>query len=229
VLWPIAFVIATSEPPVSDALAATDSPKTLRAAFTLEVTSGEALRIIRFDPRLTGPAMWQLTEAKGRNDSLDGVLEGWSVDTSADGLLFPDNLSERLGAFVDLQDAGAAWTVDFRPAVTGGDTSFDIQASQHLAGRVWLDPMSRRFVRVEYESVGRFRVDGVGRIDRLSQNYVLGQDREFGLSYVTAFELSFTAGRGPVTRSQTISARLLDVEFFFASPEALAAWQAGRD
>ena len=227
--WPIAFVIASSEPPVSEALAATKAPKTLRAAFTLEVTSGEALRIIRFDPRLTGPAMWQLTEAKGRDSDLDAVIEGWSSDTSADGLLFPDNLSERLGAFVDLQDAGAAWTVDFRPSVTVGDTSFDIQASQHLAGRVWLDPVSRRFVRVEYESVGRFRVDGVGRIDRLSQNYVLGQDRELGLSYVTAFELSFTAGRGPVTRSQTISARLLDVEFFFASPEALAAWQAERD
>jgi len=226
--WPIAFVIATTEPPVSEALAATEAPKTLRAAFTLEVTSGEALRVIRFDPRLTGPAMWQVTDSHGRDGDLDAVLEGWSRDTSMDGLLFPDNLSERLGALVELEDAGAAWTVDFRPAITDSDTGFDIEASQHLAGRVWLDPVSQRFVRVDYESVGRFRVDGVGRIDRLTQSYVLGQEPTLDLSYVTAFELSFTAGRGPVTRSQTISARLLDVKFFFASPEALAAWQATR-
>jgi len=96
--WPIAFVIATTEPPVSEALAATEAPKTLRAAFTLEVTSGEALRVIRFDPRLSGPAMWQVTDSHGRDGDLDAVLEGWAGDTSMDGLLFPDNLPERLGA-----------------------------------------------------------------------------------------------------------------------------------
>lgn len=227
-LLPFAFVISVTEAPVSEALAATDAPKTLRAAFTLEVSTTEAKRVVRFDPRLTGPAMWQVENLGGKSEALDTIVMSWTENTSADAILFPDNVRERLGGFVELRDAGAAWFVDFQPLEVAGDTDFDLQTRAHLKGRIWLDPVSERFVRVDYQSVGRFQVKGLGRIDRLSQSYVFNQEPELGLTYITAFELTFTGGRGPITRSETISARLLDVEFVFSSPEAMAAWESRR-
>lgn len=44
-----AFLIATGKPPLDTALTRTEPPTSLRAAFTVELTDGEAFREVRFD------------------------------------------------------------------------------------------------------------------------------------------------------------------------------------
>lgn len=220
-----AFVLSTAQPPLDTALKATEAPKTLRAAFTIEVRSDDVLRVVRFDPREMQGAMWTTLESRGRDQDVDAILTSWRADPSADSMLFPDNLRARLGATVEVEDLGQAWAMDFRPAITASDSSFDIQASEHLAGVIWLEPETGRIVRVEYKAERPFNVNGLGRVDRLNQTYVMSYDEALGISFISAMTMDFAGSRGPVSRSRSIQVRLVDVNFFFASPEAAAEWR----
>ena len=224
----MAFVLSTVNGPLDEVLRATDAPNTLRAAFTLEVTSETATRIIVYDSRMPTGQDWSVTGRGGENEMLDLVIDGWRRDDSPDAMLFPDGLRARLGAEVEARDLGGAWEIGFLPALTARDTAIDVAASERLAGRLWLDPHGKRIVRLEFEADRPFDVEGLGRVTELSQTYVLAQDERYDASFVTAFRLSFEGQRWAVSRGQTIEARLLDVELFFASPDAERQWLASR-
>ena len=224
-----AFVMSTTQTPLSEALDATDAPDTLRAAFTLSVRSGDAVRTVRYDPRLAPGEVWTLSDPRGRSDELDIVLSEWRAVDSADAMIFPDDLRLRLGADVEVEDMGAAWALSFRPSLTVRDTVLDIRASEHLAGLVWVEPETERVVRIEYASTRPFDVRGLGRVDSLTQSYVLSYDERLGISFISAFDIAYSGSRGPISRSSRIEARLVDVEFFFSSPAAEVEWMKIRE
>ncbi len=211
------FLIATESGPLGDALDATQAPNTLRAAFTVELRSGEDLRIVRFDPRLEPGNRWELVAEQGENEELDQVTAEWGAETAPDARLFPDDLRASFSQQVMAEDLGGAWRVrfDHRPSLT--DSEIDAWAADHLRATVWIDPVSERFLRLDHELPRP--VDGPRgvRLIHYSQSYFLETDPSYGLSYVSGLEIELEARAGFQTVQRAYSARVLEVEFFFAS------------
>ena len=65
----LAFPLVTGGGPMDAALRATEAPDSLRAAFTVEMTSAKASRTYTFDPREPEGRRWRLVIATGE----DGV------------------------------------------------------------------------------------------------------------------------------------------------------------
>ena len=211
------FAIATESGPLGDALDATQAPNTLRAAFTVELRSGEDIRIFRFDPRLAPAERWSPVAEQGQNDELDEFAANWGSETAPDARLFPDDLRASFSRRVMAEDLGGAWRVrfDHRPSLS--DSELDEWAAEHLRATVWIDPVSERFLRLDHDLPQP--VDGPRgvRLVRYNQSYFIDTEPAYGLSYVSglAVELEARAAFQSVRRAYT--ARILEVEFFFAS------------
>lgn len=222
------LMLSTASGPLEGALRATETPRSLRAAFVLSVSSEQARRIIDFDPRRPPAEIWKLLLEEGEDARLDAVIASWQADLTPDSMLFADGLRARLGQSVEVHDLGAACALDFRPALAVADTEIDIAAAERLQGTVWLDPAAERIVRVEYTAPKAFSAPQGGRITRLNQAYVLQYDPVYQVSYIAAFHLEIAGGLLRESQSQTVDARLLGVELFFANAQAETAWLDGR-
>ncbi|MDF1682077.1 hypothetical protein [Ponticaulis sp.] len=214
-----AFLISTGRPPLETALARTEPPPSLRAAFTVELTDGEAFREIRYDPRIQLPEpRWTVVEANGTSDELDRVVEEWGEEISPDGWLIPDDLEASMGGVVEADDLGRLWRIEFEHQPSSNDGPIDRWASEHLIGYTWLDPVGQNLVRVEYHSFGPFDAPGGGRVDSYTHQYILHQDPEYGVSFISAFMVDV---QGEILRediSRSYRARITDIDFFFSSP-----------
>jgi hypothetical protein len=223
------LVLSTASGPLDAALALTEPPKELRAAFTLSVSSGIAQRRVRYDPRVAGQApVFRVLESQGEDSQLDALIAEWREAASPDALLFADGLRGRLGASVSVSDLGAALVMDFRPALIRTDTELDADIAGALEGQVWFDPQAGRIVRVETRAPRAFSVPQGARITRLEQTYVLQTDETLGVSYIAAIEMRVAGGlpAGIAKREANVSARLLELDLFFAdAPSAMV--QAG--
>lgn len=225
-----ALVLSTATGPLDTALDAAEPPRELRAAFTLVVTSGEARRTLRYDPRVaaTGP-VFTITAATGQDRQLDALIEEWRSDETPDALLFPDGLRGRLGAQVTAREMGAAWVIDFRPALIASDTDLDADIADRLTGQLWFDPQAGRIVRVETRAPRAFSLPQGARITQLDQTWVLQTDETLGVSYIAAFDLRVAGGlpAGLSQREANVSARLTELELFFTDESAALAWAGG--
>jgi hypothetical protein len=139
----ISLTVATGTGPMHGALQATEAPSTLRAAFTVELTSGEARHIYQFDPRLPASRRWQLVSRQGNDPELDAVASNWAMEPSPDGRLFPDGLRVRLGQTVEIDTEDHTWRVRFRHHPDHKDSEFDRWAAERLEATAWLDPVAR--------------------------------------------------------------------------------------
>lgn len=214
-----AFLLSTAEPPIDHALDRTEPPGSVRAAFTVQLTDGEAFREVRFDPRLPkDEGRWVVEAAEGKSDDLDRAVDVWSDQTSPDGWLFADDLRQSMGRVVEVEDLGAAWKVHFEHLPSSNDGPLDIWAMQHLAGEAWLDPVTETFVRIDYTSKGPFDGPDGGRVEHYEHNYALQQDPVYGLTFIAAYKVDVQGSFLGRKFERSYRARVTSMDVFFGSP-----------
>lgn len=211
------FLISSETGPLGEALEATEAPNTLRAAFTVELRAGEDVRLFQYDPRLAPGERWQLMAEQGENQELDQVAAEWGAESAPDARLFPDGLRASFSQQVMAEDFGGAWRVRFDHRPTMHDSEFDAWAADHLRATVWIDPASDRFLRLDHDLPAPVQGPSGVRLTRYSQSHFLETDPVFGLSYVTGLTVELEARASFRTIRRAYSARILQVEFFFAS------------
>lgn len=218
-LLSFAFPLATGAGPMDSALRATEAPETLRAAFTVEMTSSKARRTFTFDPRETDGRRWRLVVAAGEDADLDQAAAAWGAEIAPDGRLFPDDLRASLGARVNVDDLGPAWRLTFQHAPSANDTALDVWATQRLRAEAWLEPVNGRFLRIDYALPRPVRGPKGGRLTKFRQSYLLDSEPEWGLTYISQFALDFEAKAAFRTIRQNYKAEITEATFFFASRE----------
>lgn len=214
------FPLITGSGPMDEALRATEAPPTLRAAFTVELSSPKAVRIYEFDPRLDPDARWRLVSAQGEDGALDEAGAAWGAELAPDGRLFPDDLRASLGQIVEAQDLGAAWRVRFDHIPSANDTELDAWAVSQLRAEAWLEPLDDTFLRLDYTLPASVRGPDGGRLTRFEQSYLLEREPAWGLSYVSQYSLSFEAKAAFKTVRRDYRATITEATFFFASSSA---------
>jgi len=220
----IAFPLSTSIGPIDAALDKADAPNTLRAAFTIELSSQSAVRIFDYDPRLPKAERWLLISASGEDSDLDAVAAHWGAEASPDGRLFPDDLRASLGEEVNAEDLGAAWRINFRHVPSVNDGKYDIWAAERMRASAWLDPVEDRIVRIDYTLPRPVNGPDGGKIRRYDQSYFLETEPRFGMSFVSAFTIDLEARAALKVFRRSYSARVLQAEFFFANKAAEEAF-----
>lgn len=217
VLLSLAFPLMTGAGPMDAALRATEAPETLRAAFTVEMTSSKARRTFTFDPRESEGRRWRLIVASGEDGDLDQAAAAWGAEIAPDGRLFPDDLRASLGARVSVDDLGAAWRLSFHHAPSANDSALDVWATQRLQAEAWLEPLNGRFLRIDYTLPRPVRGPKGGRLTKFQQSYLLDTEPEWGLTYISQFALNFEAKAPFRTIRQNYTAEITQATFFFAS------------
>ncbi len=215
------FILTTTTGPVDAALEATEAPNTLRAAFTVELTSYRgASRVFHFDPRLEEGRRWQLISETGEDSDLDLFAATWGAERAPDGRLFPDDLRASLGTNVNIEDLGAGWRVRFHHTPSANDGELDVWAAERLDATAWLDSTGDRFLRIDYVLPAPVRGPDGGRLTRYEQSYFLETEPRYGMSIVTAltFDIEARAALQPIRRGYT--AQLRDLDIFFANKDA---------
>lgn len=219
------FTLTPTSGPLSAALDATEAPTSLRAAFTVELTSDRARRTFSFDPRRSAEQRWQLLEATGEDSELDQVAAEWGAESAPDGRLFPDDLRASLSERVTAEDFGAAWRVRFRHTPSLNDNALDVWAAERLNAIAWLDPGGARFLRIDHELPRPVRGPEGGQLLAYRQTHLLETDPVWGFSYVTAISVAFEA-RWAVRRiERSYRAEVTEIELFFANAAAEAAFR----
>lgn len=224
----IAYEISVSSGPVDAALRATEAPDTLRAAFTVELISDRASRTFRYDPRLEGDLRWQPVSARGEDDDLDEAAASWGAEAAPDGRLFPDDLRPSVGQQVHVKDLGAAWRVSFRHRPSMNDTELDVWFADRVNAQAWLDPVSERFLRIDYDLPNPVRGPEGGRLTQFDQTYLLETEPNWGLSYVASYSVSLEAKGGFRTIRRHYTATVTSIEIFFANEQAKAEFTSQR-
>ena len=183
----IFFQLSTATGPVDEALDRAEAPNSLRAAFTVELTSGSAVRIFDYDPRQPEGQRWLLISARGEDGDLDQVAAHWGAEASPDGRLFPDDLRASLGERVEAEDLGSAWRIKFRHIPSINDGRYDVWAAERMRATAWLDPAANRFLRIDYSLPRPVNGPDGGKIRRYEQSFYLETEPRFGMSFVSAF------------------------------------------
>ncbi|MEL7548122.1 MAG: hypothetical protein AAGJ84_15825 [Pseudomonadota bacterium] len=230
-LFPLALILVApaSADPLSDALAATEAPVSLRVAFDVELTSAAARQVFRFDPRWPEGRQWKLLEDEGEDAFLDEVAATWGAEVAPDGRLFPDDLRESIGDGLEIDTIGPAQRLRFRHSPSANDGEFDIWAAERLSATAWLSPEAGRFLRIDYALPRPVRGPEGGRLIRFDQSYFLENDPEFGVSLITAISVDFEARGGFRRIAKNYRARILKAEVFFATREEETRFLSSRN
>ncbi|MEM5516908.1 hypothetical protein WNY37_08095 [Henriciella sp. AS95] len=226
IIFSLAYQLSATSGPVDAALKSTETPDTFRAAFTVTLKSPKAVRTFSFDPREQGANRWSLLEASGEDDDLDEAVAAWASEPAPDGRLFPDDLRPSIGQRVNVQDFGAAWRVRFRHKPSINDGELDVWIAERVNADAWLDPVSGKFLRLDYSLPRSVRGPDGGRLTKFEQSYFLESDPEWGLSYIAAYTMGFEAKGGFQTINRNYTATVTSIEFFFSSPEAEEKFEA---
>lgn len=224
----MALTMVTGSGPMDTALAATEAPRTLRAAFTVELQSDRARRVYAYDPRKQGAERWQVVDWQGDDDELEEVAANWAAESAPDGRLFPDDLRASLGRSVEVNDAGHAWQISFRHTTSKNDGEFDVWAAQRLQATAWLDPVGERFLRIDYRLPKPVAGPEGGTLSQYNQSYFLRTEPRWGMSYVSGFSIELEARAAFRKIERRYSANIVKVDFFFASAEAQKVFEDER-
>ena len=214
--------------PVEAALEAADTPLAVRAAFDVELRSGDAVQVFSYDPRLPQDDAWTLRFAEGDDAYLDEIAAHWGAEPSPDGRLLPNDLRASLGRDLHVEDFGDAWRLGFEHTPSANDGELDLWVGARVDATAWLSPELGQFLRIDYHLPKPVRGPEGGRILSYEQSYFLEPDAVYNLSMVTAFSLSVTARAGWKTVRQSYSMRVLKLEVFFATPDDEAAFLQAR-
>lgn len=222
------FPLITGFGPMDKALSATEAPRTARILFEVELTNGKAVRTYRFDPREAEGAQWVLLTTSGEAEDLDEFGDDWGAEQAPDGRLFPDDLRASLGKEVEVEDLGAAWRIQFSHVPSDNDNAFDQWAIAQLKASAWIDPVSDRFLRIDYSLPKPVRGPEGGKLTRLDQSWYLETDPVYDLSLITAFSIDFEARAGFAKVSRSYQAKVTYAEILFSNNAAREQYLASR-
>ncbi len=222
------FILATGEGPMGAALEAAEAPVTFRAAFTVSLESPAAAYTFNFDPRRPHAERWQALSRTGQDPELDQVAANWAAEPAPDGWLLPDGLRAALGTSVQVDTGGAAWKIGFRHTPSRNATEIERWAAQRLDAVAWLDPVGERFQRIDYRLPRPVSGPSGGRLLKYDQVYHLRTEPRWGLTYVSGFNIALEARAGFRTIERRYRMRVVDADFFFATPQAEQDYLAGR-
>lgn len=224
----MAFQVSAQSGPVDEALRATETPDTLRAAFTVELKSPRASRTYDFDPRRDPGERWALIDRRGQDEDLDAAALAWAREAAPDGRLFPDDLRASMGARVEIRDLGMAWRAGFRHKPSLNDSDLDVWFANKVDADAWLDPETGRFLRIDYSLPHPVRGPDGGRLTRFRQSYLLETEPRWGLSYIASYTMALEAKGGFTTIRRNYTATVTSIDFFFASDAAEDDFEAKR-
>jgi len=211
------ILVVSDTGPLDEAIAATQAPETLRAAFTLELRGDNAYRVYDFDPRRPEGSRWLLLKEDGENSELDQVGAAWGAETAPDGRLFPDNLRASMSRELRAEDYGTAWRVSFDHEPSGRGGELDQWAAQHLEAQAWLEPNSARLLRIDHTLPQPVSGPRGVRLLKYEQSHYLETEPTYGLSFISAISVDLEARAGFRRIARRYEARVIKVEFFFAS------------
>ena len=221
----LTFLVSSDDGLLDAALTAAEAPKTLRAAFTVDIVSDRATHTYDFDPRRPVGQRWQQVSATGTDETLLEVAESWGGDAAPDSWLFPDDLRASVSETEAAEVLGPAWRIRYDHRMSGNDTGpLDAWAASTLQATAWIDPISETFLRIDHELPAPVRGPNGGRLLSFQQTYLLETDPRYGTSYVAAFAVDLKARAAFRTFDARYEARLSSIELFFASPSAERAF-----
>lgn len=223
------FILASDTGLLDEALAATEAPRTLRAAFTVEISSADARRSFRFDPRLRPAERWRMISDVGEDSELDRLGAEWGAEPAPDARLFPDDLRASLDQTVEVEDLGHAWRVRFRHRPSLNDTELDVWAAGMLQATAWLDPTSSRFLRIDHELPRPVAGPRGGELTRYHQTHFLTTDPTYGLSFISGFSVELEARSLWRSERRAYHAHVTEIELFFASAADELAFLAAQE
>lgn len=200
----LVFVLLSGSP-LNQAMDSCESPSSLRAAFTVEVKSDGISQICQYDPRPNSLKAFTCSIPAQSSDLLDDTIALWSDAPHPDNWLFANGIKQYFLSGHDIDDLGAAWRVRFSPNTL--DASGETTISK---GEAWLLPDEGRFLKVSY--VMRPTQDPTTKIER---NLMFDRVEGTKFSYVHTFEEEIET-LDPTQGTQSWSAKVLDVQFFYA-------------
>jgi hypothetical protein len=217
--WLFFAVLWAGLPPelaLERALDAAEPPPALRAAFNATLTSGDATRMIQFDPYAPeGQPRFRLTYSNGSNDELDAVVQGWMEEPDPDSRLFADDLRLSLG---DARIAGAAesMAVTFRHRMSVNDGPVDEPFSARMSGKMQLDRATGYVQRIDYRIDSPVTLDDGTEVSEYRQTYNFLYSERWGVSYVVSYDLVARGGRWGLSEERSVRVTLTDVAFGLA-------------
>lgn len=197
------------------ALDAAEPPGALRAAFNATLTSGSAVRMIRFDPYAAGAARFRQTYSYGDNEELDAVVRGWMEEEAPDSRLFAEDLRLSLGE-ARISGAPEQMAVSFRHRMSMNDGPDDEVFSARMSGLLELDRASGYIARIRYEIDSPVTLDTGAVVNDYRQTYNFAYSARWGVSFVTGYDLVARGGRWGLNEERAIRVVLTDVAFGFA-------------
>ena len=224
----LSLILSPGEGALDAALRATEAPKTLRAAFTVTLSSEDATRIFAYDPRWPRGDRWRLTTAEGDDSLLDEVAAAWGADPAPDGRLFPDDLRASLPKRVEGRDLGAAWRITFQHRPSANDGELDRWAIGQLDATAWLDPERARFLRIDHALRAPTPGPNGGTLSAYRQTHFLETEPKWGLTYIARMEIELEARAAWRTIARRYTMQVTEVEVFFANAAAEQAFLSAR-
>ena len=217
--WLFFAVLWAGLPPeqaLERALDAAEPPPALRAAFNATLTSGNATRMVQFDPyAAAGQPKFKLTYRNGDNEELDAVVQGWMEEPDPDSRLFADDLRLSLG---EARIAGTeeSMAVSFRHRMSVNDGPIDAPFSARMTGKMQLDRASGYVQRIEYRIDSPVTLDDGTEVSEYRQTYNFSYSERWGVSYVVGYDLVARGGRWGLSEERSVKVILTDVAFGFA-------------
>lgn len=217
--WLFFAVLWAGLPPeqaLERALDAAEPPPALRAAFNATLTSGNATRMVQFDPyAAAGQPKFKLTYRTGDNEELDAVVQGWMEEPDPDSRLFADDLRLSLG---EARIAGTedSMAVSFRHRMSVNDGPIDEPFSARMTGKMQLDRASGYVQRIDYRIESPVTLEDGTEVSEYRQTYNFSYSARWGVSYVIGYDLVARGGRWGLSEERAIKVTLTDVAFGFA-------------
>jgi hypothetical protein len=214
----IAWLAGTQVSPLeilNVALHDAEPPPSMRAAFRARISSASAERLIEYDPLQPRGKRFRLAKKVGEDAELDTIVLNWGKEAQPDVRLFADDLRSSLGQGRMLQTP-QGWQVQFQHKLSSNDGPVDAALSQRMEGSLTLDTQSGLLSKLEYQVNSAFKTSDGLTVDSYRQIYSFGRSQQWGLTFVTGYDLHATGGRFGLRKERTYSVRITDVAFTLA-------------
>ncbi len=188
----------------------------MRAAFRASVKSEGAIRELEFDPLKPPNQRFRIVRRLGDDRELDAIVGDWAKEAQPDVRLFADDLRSSLGRG-HIEQTSNGWSVQFEHKLSNNDGPIDAIVSQKMLGGLHLDAGTGLISKLEYSINKPFKTPEGAWVDQYRQVYNFGRSEQWGVTFVTGYDLYARGGRFGVKGERAFSVRVTDVAFSLAS------------
>ncbi len=214
------FYLAGAQLAPTDALNAAlndaEPPPSMRAAFRATISGEGAERRIQYDPLQPPGKRFRLLARIGENEELDKIVDDWAQERQPDVRLFADDLRASLGRGRMTQQEDGGWAVMFEHRLSDNDGPVDAMLSQRMSGSLSLNPATGTISKLEYSINAPFKTEDGSLVDEYRQVYSFGRSKQWGVTFVTGYDLYASGGRFGLRDSRQFNVKVTDVAFTLA-------------